>query len=184
MPPTNTGIFMPPFLLYGICFNNHQSLLPIIMGMQVLVWMAEPKLGREFFFGNTVIYILALEFLIKPSLLIHNTTVLVIYNIIGIASAVLWIWLLIKTKKTAIEFGRDAAMLAFFGCLALFFWADYALPSRRQQYIQSFFGSYRHNCSLASFLFISSKKPRPFEGMVHRSGVRCRLVAGRSILFL
>jgi len=108
------------FFMYGICFNNHQSLLPIIMGMQVLMWMAEPKLGREFFFGNTMIF-LACEFLIKPSVLIHNSTVLVVYNIIGITSALLWVWLVIKTKKTAIEFGRDAAMLALLGCLALLF---------------------------------------------------------------
>ena len=107
------------FFMYGICFNNHQSLLPIIIGMQVLMWMAEPKLGREFFFGNTLIY-LFVGFVMKPSLLINNSTVFVIYNTIGLASALLWIWLLIKTKKTAIEFGRDAAMLAFFGCLALF----------------------------------------------------------------
>ncbi|MGA3164228.1 MAG: DUF2723 domain-containing protein [Verrucomicrobiota bacterium] len=107
------------FFMYGICFNNHQSLLPIIMGMQVLMWMVEPKLGREFFFGNTMIF-LACEFLIKPGVLIHNSTVLVVYNMIGITSALLWVWLVIKTKKTAIEFGRDAAMLAFFGCLALF----------------------------------------------------------------
>ena len=108
------------FFTYGICFNNHQSLLPIIIGMQVLMWMAEPKLGREFFFGNTLIYI-AVGFLIGPSLLVHNSTVFVIYNIIGIASAALWIWLLIKTKKTVIEFGRDAAMLALLGCLGLLF---------------------------------------------------------------
>ena len=105
------------FFLYGICVNNHQSLLPIVMGMQVLAWMAEPKLGREFFFGNTLIYIVV-GFLIKPPLLINNTTVFIIYNTIGIASAALWVWLLIKTKKTAIEFGRDAAMLVFFGGLA------------------------------------------------------------------
>ena len=108
------------FFTYGICFNNHQSLLPIIMGMQVLMWMAEPKLGREFFFGNTMIF-LACEFFIKPGVLVHNSTVLVVYNMIGITSAILWIWLVIKTKKTAIEFGRDAAMLALLGCLALLF---------------------------------------------------------------
>ena len=45
------------FFMYGICFNNHQSLLPIIMGMQVLMWLVEPKLGREFFFGNTMIFL-------------------------------------------------------------------------------------------------------------------------------
>ena len=48
----------------------------------------------------------------------------------GIASAVLWIWLVIKTKKTGIEFCRDAAMLALLGCLALLFlgFTDY-LPA-------------------------------------------------------
>jgi len=108
------------FFLYGICFNNHQSLLPIVMGMQVLAWMAEPRLGREFFFGNTVIFLVC-EFFIKPAVLLHNSTVLVVYNVIGIASALLWIWLVIKTKKTAVEFVRDAAMLVFLGCLGLLF---------------------------------------------------------------
>ncbi len=56
------------FFMYGICFNNHQSLLPIIMGMQVLMWMAEPKLGREFFFGNTMIFLVC-EFFVKPAVL-------------------------------------------------------------------------------------------------------------------
>ncbi|MGB7769774.1 MAG: DUF2723 domain-containing protein [Verrucomicrobiia bacterium] len=117
------------FYMYGICFTNHQSLLPIIMGMQVLMWLAEPKLGREFFFGNTMIFLVC-EFFIKPGVLIHNPTVLVVYNIIGISSAVLWIWLVIKTKKTAIEFARDAAMLALIGCLGLLFlgFTDY-LPA-------------------------------------------------------
>ena len=171
------------FFMYGICFNNHQSLLPIVMGMQVLVWMAEPKLGREFFFGNTLIYI-AVGFLIEPSILVHNTTVFVIYNIIGIASAVLWIWLLIKTKKTAIEFGRDAAMLAFLGCLRSLFGLHYALHSRFQQHIQSLFGFYRDNCSWRHFYSSRQKNQSFFQGMVRRSGMRCGLVAGRGILFL
>ena len=117
------------FYVYGICFTNHQSLLPIIMGMQVLMWLVEPKLGREFFFGNTMIFLVC-EFFVKPGVLIHNPTVLVVYNVIGITSAVLWIWLVIKTKKTAIEFARDASMLILLGCLGLLFLGitDY-LPS-------------------------------------------------------
>ena len=108
------------FFMYGICFNNHQSLLPIIMGMQVLMWMAEPKLGREFFFGNTVIFLVC-RLLIKPGLLLNNPTVLAVFYVIGFTSAALWIWLLIKTKKTGIEFCRDAAMLVLLGCLGLLF---------------------------------------------------------------
>ena len=108
------------FYMYGICFTNHQSLLPIIMGMQVLIWLAEPKMGREFFFGNAVIYA-AVGLFIKPAVLMNNSTVLVVYNVIGIGSALLWIWLVIKTKKTGIEFLRDVAMLALLACLGALF---------------------------------------------------------------
>jgi tetratricopeptide (TPR) repeat protein len=117
------------FFMYGICFNNHQSLLPIIMGMQVLMWLVEPKLGREFFFGNTMIF-LVVEFFVRPAVLINNSTVLVVFNVIGITSGLLWIWLVFKTRKTAIEFARDGAMLALLGCLGLLFlgFTDY-LPN-------------------------------------------------------
>ncbi|HEY9508613.1 MAG TPA: DUF2723 domain-containing protein, partial [Verrucomicrobiae bacterium] len=104
------------FFSYGICFNNHQSLLVIAMGMEVLIWLADPKVGRELFFWNVVIW--ALGLLAHPSLLITNFSVMVIYNGIGIASLVGWIWLVIKTKMRAIEFGRDLTMLATFGCAA------------------------------------------------------------------
>src|SRR5262249_37734177 len=98
------------FFSYGICFNNHQSLLVIAMGMEVLVWKAEPKLGREMFFWNTVLYLCGVIF--QPAILWGNTPVRVIFNLIGIASAALWIWLVISTRKKPIEIGRDLVMLA------------------------------------------------------------------------
>ncbi|HUA68913.1 MAG TPA: DUF2723 domain-containing protein, partial [Candidatus Saccharimonadales bacterium] len=117
------------FYMYGICFTNHQSLLPIIMGMQVLIWLAEPKMGREFFFGNAIIYAVVGLF-IKPGVLMNNSTVLVVYNVIGLGSALLWIWLVIKTKKTGIEFLRDLVMLALLCCLgALFLGVTDYLPA-------------------------------------------------------
>lgn len=114
------------FFLYGICFNNHQSLLVIAMGMEALVIAAEPKLGREMLFWNTILY-LAGTFA-GPAILTGNTSVFVIFNIIGIISAVLWIWLVIKTKKPAIEFGRDLSLLGTLGCAAMLFLGitDYA----------------------------------------------------------
>jgi tetratricopeptide (TPR) repeat protein len=107
------------FFLFGICVNNHQSLLVIAMGMQVLIWRAEPKLGREMFFWNTLIYGIGL--LIGPSMLKTNTAVMVVYHLIGLSSAFLWVWLIIKTRKQAVEFARDALMLVALGCFALFF---------------------------------------------------------------
>ncbi|HYG23007.1 MAG TPA: DUF2723 domain-containing protein [Verrucomicrobiae bacterium] len=107
------------FFWYGICVNNHQSLLVIAMGIQVLVWLAEPKLGREMFFWNTLIWLLGL--LAGPSMLETNTMVKLIYNLIGITSAALWIWLVVRTQKKSSEFIRDGLMLATLGFIALFF---------------------------------------------------------------
>src|SRR4051812_21631984 len=72
------------FFFYGICVNNHQSLLVIAMGVETLIILAEPKLGREMLFWNTVLYLPGL--ILRPEILAANTPVFVIFNIIGIAS--------------------------------------------------------------------------------------------------
>src|SRR5439155_17773023 len=38
------------FFFYGICFNNHQTLLVLAMGLEVGIMMVQPRLGRELFF--------------------------------------------------------------------------------------------------------------------------------------
>ncbi len=45
------------FFWFGICFNNHQSLLVVAMGIEVAVIVAQPKLGRELVFWNVIIYL-------------------------------------------------------------------------------------------------------------------------------
>jgi tetratricopeptide (TPR) repeat protein len=106
------------FFLYGICVNNHQSLLVIAMGVETLIICADRKVGREMLFWNTLMYIGGL--FIHPDILAGNTPVFVIFNFIGIASAILWMWLVLVTKKTALEFARDGTMLATLVCIVLF----------------------------------------------------------------
>lgn len=106
------------FFLYGICVNNHQSLLVIAMGMETLIICAEYKLGREILLWNSVLYIGGLA--IRPEILAGNIPVFVIFNTIGIASIILWIWLMIVTKKQAIELALDGTMLGTIGCVGLF----------------------------------------------------------------
>ena len=98
---------------YGICVNNHQSLLVIAMGVEALVICADRKVGREMLFWNTLIYVAGA--LLKPDALWGNVPVKVIYNMIGIASAIGWVWLAIVTKKKGIEFLRDFVMLVAIG---------------------------------------------------------------------
>jgi tetratricopeptide (TPR) repeat protein len=106
------------FFLYGICVNNHQSLLVIAMGVETLIICAERKLGREMLFWNVLMYVGGL--IIHPDILAGNTPVFVIFNTIGIVSAILWVWLVLVTKKPVVDFCRDAAMVAMLVCAALF----------------------------------------------------------------
>src|SRR5205085_9950457 len=84
------------FFLYGICVNNHQSLLVIAMGVEVLIIAAEPKLGREMLFGNWIVYLGGV--FAQPDILWGNIPVRVIFNVIGIGSFVWWAWLAVNTK--------------------------------------------------------------------------------------
>ena len=106
------------FFLYGICVNNHQSLLVIAMGVETFIVIAEPKLGREVMLWNSLMYIVGL--VIHPEILAGNVPVFVIFNIIGIASIALWAWLTISTKKKGSQLALDALMLGTFGCVGLF----------------------------------------------------------------
>jgi hypothetical protein len=117
------------FFMHGICFNNHQSLLVIAIGMEIFVLVVERKLGREFFFWNVVVYIGGLiggkmGFL---GVLTSNTPVYVIFNFIGLISAGVWVWLTIQTRKRFIELGRDLALVGSLGYLAYYFWGHYQL---------------------------------------------------------
>jgi len=101
------------FFFYGICVNNHQSLLVIAMGVEALIVFADRKVGREMLMWNSLIFLLGVIF--KPETLWGNVPVRIIYFIIGITSIVGWIWLAIVTKKKLVELARDGMMLLTFG---------------------------------------------------------------------
>lgn len=85
------------FFMYGVCVNNHQSLLPIAMGLEVLIIAVKPKLGREFLFWNVFIYLALMA--IGPSLLAGNKMVYIFFNIVGLGSIAGWTWISVRDKK-------------------------------------------------------------------------------------
>ena len=95
-PHQNRYLYLA-FFMYGICVNNHQSLLPIAMGLEVLIIAVRPRLGREFLFWNAVIY-LALQ-AIGPSLLVNNKMVFIFFNIVGLSSITGWTWISVREKR-------------------------------------------------------------------------------------
>lgn len=117
-PHQNRYLYLA-FFMYGICVNNHQSLLPIAMGIEALLIAVKPSLGREFLFWNVMIYLACL--VIGPTLLVGNPMVFLFFNIVGITSTVVWIWLAVTTKIKAVEIGRNLLMVLALGYLALIF---------------------------------------------------------------
>src|SRR3954469_3548187 len=86
------------FFWFGICFNNHQSLLVIALGLEAAVIVAAPRLGRQLLLWNTIVFIGGLlgKGMNMVSVLSENDPLLFIYCVIGIASAIGWVALLFK----------------------------------------------------------------------------------------
>src|ERR1043166_2298223 len=111
------------FLLFGICFNNHQSLLVIALSMEVAVIAVQPRLARELFFWNVVIYLGGWigQMMGVVNVLNDNLPLEFIYHSIGVGSLCVWVWLAVKTKLRGIEIARDVLMVLSLGYLLVLF---------------------------------------------------------------
>ncbi|MBI1841667.1 MAG: DUF2723 domain-containing protein, partial [Verrucomicrobia bacterium] len=109
------------FFWFGICFNNHQSLLVIAMALEIAVIAAAPRIGRELLFWNVVIFLGGLLLAFKDYIptLKENPPVLIIFCLVGLASMVGWVILAYTTKKPAIEVVRDVTLVALLACAGL-----------------------------------------------------------------
>lgn len=74
--------------LFGICFNNHMTLIVAAMGIEVLIAMVRPALGRNAFLANGVFYLLGL--MAKGAGILtsfdQNTPLYVVFNAVGLLS--------------------------------------------------------------------------------------------------
>ena len=111
-PHQNRYLYLA-FFWYGICFNNHQSLLVIALGLEAAILIVKPQLGRDLIFWNAIIYLggLVMKQMDLMGVLNDNTPLFVIYNLIGLASLIIWAYLAFRTKKRGIELARDFAMI-------------------------------------------------------------------------
>ena len=94
--------------LFGICFTNHQSLLVAAIGIEIAIAAASPKLGRDMFCGNAIIYLTYnLISIVMGHQMFHNmeTNALLfkLFHGVGISSIIGCIWLAIRTKKFLTE---------------------------------------------------------------------------------
>jgi len=89
--------------LFGLCLTLHQSLLVAAIGIEVALAAGNPKLGRDAFLGNFIIYLGDYLILaVTGDHMFHNIGVkpglLFLFNVIGIGSLAASIWLAVRTK--------------------------------------------------------------------------------------
>jgi tetratricopeptide (TPR) repeat protein len=104
---------------FGICATIHQTLLIAAMGIEAAIIAAQPKLGRDVLFGNSVIYILLLyayAHKLVPSLLeaLGNPIVAGLFHLIGVASIAGCVALTLRTKKLFTEWWPCVVMLVLY----------------------------------------------------------------------
>jgi tetratricopeptide (TPR) repeat protein len=108
--------------LFGISFTNHMTLIVAAMGIEVAIAAAQPKLGRDVFLGNSIVFVAGL--ICKANGMLpgfdNNAPLFRIYLAIGIGSIAAWVWLASVTMKKIEDWSallRDIFMTAGVGYL-------------------------------------------------------------------
>jgi Flp pilus assembly protein TadD len=98
MPEHRRHLYLA-FFLFGLCFCNHQTLIVAAMGLEVIVLMADRRLGRDFLAANTFIWVLMLAAHAagKINTFRDNESLMLIFNLVGILSAIGCVWAAIST---------------------------------------------------------------------------------------
>src|SRR5215469_11813943 len=87
-PQQRRYLYLAMFL-YGLCATIHQTLLLSAMGIEVAIALAAPRLGRDMFLANSVVYVVGLMFMSTiPALQTMSSIELMLFHIVGICSIV------------------------------------------------------------------------------------------------
>ncbi|MDD5140422.1 MAG: DUF2723 domain-containing protein [Verrucomicrobiales bacterium] len=91
---------------FGVCATIHQTMLVAAMGIEVCIAAALPRLGRDLFLGNSIIYLLGCMALAAkwfPALNALSPMFIAIFHMVGIGSIAACFWLSLKTKSIGTE---------------------------------------------------------------------------------
>lgn len=104
--PSQRRYLYMAFFLFGLCFANHQTLIVAAMGIEVLVAMGDRKVGRDLFLGNTLFWLLGLLGHLSGKLqtFTQNPSLLIIFNLVGVGSAIATVWLAVQTGSLGNRF--------------------------------------------------------------------------------
>ena len=97
-PQQRRYLYLAMFL-YGLCATIHQTLRLSAMGIETLIALVLPRLGRDMFFGNSIIFLVCLMLMgTVPALQNMSSIEKILFYIVGIGSIAATGWLMIETK--------------------------------------------------------------------------------------
>jgi tetratricopeptide (TPR) repeat protein len=111
--------------MFGICLNNHQTLIVATMGIEILIMAVQPKLGRDLLLINTAAYLVGLYAKSKGIITSFdgNPVLFGIFNAVGLGSALAAAYIWAKTKKVFTEWRAVIIIcLGFATGLAFYFY--------------------------------------------------------------
>ncbi|MBO61758.1 MAG: hypothetical protein CMO63_07310 [Verrucomicrobiales bacterium] len=101
------------FFWFGICLCNHQTLIVAAMGIETAILFAHPRLGRNFFTVNSIVYLVILVLMITDSisLFAENIPMQIMFHLLGLSfllvSGFLWMATVVKAGEGATLDWRD-----------------------------------------------------------------------------
>jgi tetratricopeptide (TPR) repeat protein len=102
-PQQRRYLYLAMFL-YGLCATIHQTLLLSAMGVEVAIALASPRLGRDLFAANSVIYLCGQMLMgTVPALQNMSSIEVDLFNIVGVGSLLACVWLVTLTKRLGSE---------------------------------------------------------------------------------
>jgi hypothetical protein len=111
---------------FGICATIHQTLLVAAVGIEIAIASVQPKLGRDLFLANSVIYVAGLigKATHFTTLLDTAPMLLALYHIVGLGSIIACAWLSLKTKKLGQEWKAVLVMGVLWAAGASFYFYE------------------------------------------------------------
>ena len=113
------------FFWFGICLCNHQTLIVAAMGIETAILFAHPRLGRNFFTVNSIVYLVILVLMITDSisLFANNVPMQIMFHLLGLSfllvSGFLWMVTVVKAGEGITpdwrEELRDGVMVVWSG---------------------------------------------------------------------
>jgi tetratricopeptide (TPR) repeat protein len=111
-------------LCYGICATIHQTLLLSAMGIEVLIALVLPKLGRDLFLTNSIIYLIGLMLMGIGNIPAINNMASIevaLFHIVGIGSILAGVGLWMKTGEIFTEW-KTVLFMGLVWCVGISFY--------------------------------------------------------------